>query len=131
MTDREIETAGARLCVRDTGDSEVALLFLHYWGGSSATWRLVTDSLDDRLRCVAIDQRGWGRSIVTDGRYDLSAMADDVEAIVSGLNLSRYVLVGHSMGGKVAQIVAVRRPNALSGLVLVAPAPPAPSAPAA
>jgi 3-oxoadipate enol-lactonase len=53
-------------------------------------------------------------------------MADDAETVARALNLSRYVLVGHSMGGKVAQIVAKRRPDGLVGLVLVAPAPPTP-----
>jgi pimeloyl-ACP methyl ester carboxylesterase len=53
-------------------------------------------------------------------------MADDAEAVVHALGLHRYVLVGHSMGGKVAQIVATRRPKELLGMVLVAPAPPTP-----
>jgi pimeloyl-ACP methyl ester carboxylesterase len=53
-------------------------------------------------------------------------MADDAEAVARTLGLSRYALVGHSMGGKVAQIVATRRPDGLMGLVLVAPAPPTP-----
>ena len=75
---------------------------------------------------IVLDQRGWGHSVAMDGRYDLVAMADDVEAVVQTLGLMRYVLVGHSMGGKVAQIVAARRPTGLLGLVLVAPAPPTP-----
>jgi 3-oxoadipate enol-lactonase len=53
-------------------------------------------------------------------------MADDAEAVARTLELSSYVLVGHSMGGKVAQIVATRRPDGLMGLLLVAPAPPTP-----
>jgi pimeloyl-ACP methyl ester carboxylesterase len=65
-------------------------------------------------------------AIATDGRYDLAAMADDAQGVVKALGLHRYVLVGHSMGGKVAQIVAARRPASLLGLVLVAPAPPTP-----
>ena len=77
-------------------------------------------------RCVALDQRGWGRTRVEDGRYDLNAMADDVQAVAVALGLRRYVLVGHSMGGKVAQMVAKREPAGLRGLVLVAPAPPTP-----
>lgn len=64
--------------------------------------------------------------MATDGRYDLVAMADDVMAIIRQLNLGRVVLVGHSMGGKIAQIVAARRPPQLVGLVLVAPSPPTP-----
>jgi pimeloyl-ACP methyl ester carboxylesterase len=86
----------------------------------------VIDRIDGRARCVAVDQRGWGESIATDGRYDLAAMADVVQGVVAALGLQRYVLVGHSMGGKVAQIVAATRPASLLGLVLVAPAPPTP-----
>ena len=53
-------------------------------------------------------------------------MADDVEAVAHAFGLKRYALVGHSMGGKVAQIVAARSPVGLVGLVLIAPAPPTP-----
>ena len=73
-----------------------------------------------------MNQRGWGGSLATDGRYDLGAMADDVVAIIEHLGLMHVVLVGHSMGGKVAQIVAAKKLPQLAGLVLVAPAPPVP-----
>ncbi|SNY38499.1 Serine aminopeptidase, S33 [Paractinoplanes atraurantiacus] len=52
-------------------------------------------------------------------------MAQDVREAVAGL--SEYVLVGHSMGGKVAQLVAAGQPDGLTGLVLVAPAPAEPA----
>jgi pimeloyl-ACP methyl ester carboxylesterase len=48
--------------------------------------------------------------------------------VIQELNLKRYVLVGHSMGGKIAQLMASRRPTGLAGLVLVAPSPPSPMA---
>jgi 3-oxoadipate enol-lactonase len=126
MSDRVINTNGAAIRVEESGAGEPALIFLHYWGGSSRTWRGVIDRLDGRRRCIALDQRGWGASTAMDGRYDLPAMADDVEAVTRHLGLGRYALVGHSMGGKVAQIVAARRPKELVGLVLIAPAPPMP-----
>jgi pimeloyl-ACP methyl ester carboxylesterase len=111
MSDRVINSSGAAIHVRESGAGEPALLFLHYWGGSSRTWRDVIDRLGGRPRCVAIDQRGWGGSVASDGRYDLHAMADDVEAVARELVPGRYVLVGHSMGGKVAQIVAATGPR--------------------
>jgi len=126
MSDRVINTNGAAIRVEESGAGEPALIFLHYWGGSSRTWRIVIDRLGVWCRSIILDQRGWGASIATDGRYDLSVMADDVEAVARQLGLGRYVLVGHSMGGKVAQIVAARRPKELVGLVLIAPAPPTP-----
>jgi pimeloyl-ACP methyl ester carboxylesterase len=121
-----IDTNGATIQVTDEGAGEPALVFLHYWGGSSRTWHAVIERLAGQAHCIALDQRGWGKSIATDGRYDLAAMADDVEVVTQRLSLNRFILVGHSMGGKVAQIVAGRRPTGLMGLVLVAPAPPTP-----
>lgn len=126
MTDRIIPTRGARIACTDWGTGATAFLFLHYWGGSSRTWAGVIAGLEASARCVALDARGWGRSEALDGRYDLDAMADDVEDVAAALELARYVLVGHSMGGKVAQVVAARGVSRLAGLVLVAPAPPDP-----
>jgi pimeloyl-ACP methyl ester carboxylesterase len=126
MSHRIVNTNGAAIQVAVSGAGEPALVFLHYWGGSSRTWQKVIDQLDGKPRSIALDQRGWGDSVITDGRYDLAAMADDVEAVGQILGLREYVLVGHSMGGKVAQIVAARQPEELAGLVLVAPAPPTP-----
>lgn len=124
MSEHVIETRGARIACIDRGAGETALLFLHYWGGSARTWTRVVDELEAEARCLAIDQRGWGRSASLDGRYDLEAMADDIEDVVCALGLTQVVLVGHSMGGKVAQIVAARGAMVPAGLVLVAPAPP-------
>ncbi|WP_426442912.1 alpha/beta fold hydrolase [Bradyrhizobium genosp. P] len=126
MADHIINTQGAAIRVAESGAGEPALVFLHYWGGSLRTWRGVIERLGGKPRCIALDQRGWGASFATDGRYDLAAMADDVEAVARQLGLDHYVLVGHSMGGKVAQIVAGRCPKGLAGLVLIAPAPPTP-----
>ncbi|MCW6507808.1 alpha/beta fold hydrolase [Lichenifustis flavocetrariae] len=126
MTTRTIQTRGAEIVLDDTGEAEPALIFLHYWGGSARTWSPVVARLPDGARKVAINQRGWGGSRATDGAYDLQALGDDVMDIVETLGIGRYVLVGHSMGGKVAQILAGRRARGLLGLVLVAPAPPTP-----
>lgn len=126
MSKRMVHTNGAAIQLTESGADEPALVFLHYWGGSSRTWQKVIERLGGKVHTIALDQRGWGGSIVTDGRYDLAAMAEDSQAVVRALGLTRYVLVGHSMGGKVVQIVAARRPEGLLGMVLIAPAPPTP-----
>lgn len=123
---RFIETKTARLHILESGVGEPAFLFLHYWGGSGRTWHRVIHELGDDAHTIMLDQRDWGKSAALDGRHDLAAMADDVGDVVASLGLQRYVLVGHSMGGKVAQLFALRRPTDLAGLVLVAPAPPTP-----
>lgn len=126
MANRIIPTRGAHIACTDRDEGKTAFVFLHYWGGSSRTWAGVIAGLAASARCVALDARGWGRSEALDGRYDLNAMADDVEDVAAALELERYALVGHSMGGKVAQVVAARGASPVAGLVLVAPAPPGP-----
>ena len=117
---------GIQLNVLDQGQGEPALLFLHYWGGSSRTWDLVIDRLETDFRCIAYDQRGWGDSDKPETGYSMQNLADDAEALIQSLRLSRYVLIGHSMGGKAAQLLASKRPEGLEALILVAPAPPTP-----
>jgi pimeloyl-ACP methyl ester carboxylesterase len=121
-----IVSNGIELHVEQRGAGAPALVFLHYWGGSSRTWRHVVEELTPEFRTVAIDQRGWGRSDAPASGYALANMADDAQAVIEALDLERYILVGHSMGGKVAQLIASRHPSGLMGLVLVAPAPPTP-----
>jgi pimeloyl-ACP methyl ester carboxylesterase len=112
--------------VLDIGAGQPTLVFLHYWGGSARTWALVTSRLSAAFRCVAYDQRGWGASDAPSGGYSIRDLAGDATRIIRVLKLDRYVLVGHSTGGKVAQFLASQRPAGLEGLVLVAPASPTP-----
>ncbi|MEU0395736.1 alpha/beta fold hydrolase [Streptomyces sp. NPDC006208] len=103
-----------------------ALVFLHYWGGSHRTWRPVIEHLSPTQTFVSYDHRGWGESTQVPGPYGIEQLADDAERVIDELDHGEYVVVGHSMGGKVAQVLASRRPAGLKGVVLVAPAPPAP-----
>jgi pimeloyl-ACP methyl ester carboxylesterase len=121
-----VETNGVVLNVEQRGAGAPALVFLHYWGGSSRTWRRVVELLAPEFRTVAIDQRGWGKSEAPATGYALADMADDALAVIEALDLERYILVGHSMGGKVAQLIASRHPVGLIGVALVAPSPPSP-----
>lgn len=123
-----IKANDLELHVEQRGAGGPALVFLHYWGGSSRTWQHVVDALSPDYRTVAIDQRGWGKSAAPESGYALGDLADDVLALVDALALESYILVGHSMGGKAAQLAASRRPRGLRGLVLVAPTPPTPLA---
>lgn len=121
-----IKTNGVELNVDLRGKRDTTLLYLHYWGGSARTWRAVTDALPDDVAHAAVDLRGWGDSGKPDAGYGLADLAADVRGVIDALALERYVLVGHSMGGKLAQYMASDRPAGLVGLVLVAPSPPLP-----
>lgn len=124
----KIASNGIHINVDEKGSGELALVFLHYWGGSLRTWKHVTTALAGSYRTVATDHRGWGESDAPVKGYALADLADDAAGVIKALDLRRYILVGHSMGGKVAQLLASRRPEGLVGLVLVASAPPSPLA---
>ncbi|RKP57716.1 alpha/beta fold hydrolase [Pararobbsia silviterrae] len=122
----KIHSNGTQIHVTQRGNGALALVFLHYYGGSSRTWDGVADALAEQNRIVAIDHRGWGDSDAPADGYRIADLAADAQGVIEALGLQRYVLVGHSMGGKVAQRIASDRPRGLEGLVLVAPSPPSP-----
>jgi pimeloyl-ACP methyl ester carboxylesterase len=124
----KIASNGIRIHVEEQGSGDFALVFLHYYGGSSRTWDKVIAALPKSYRTFAMDHRGWGESDAPASGYGLADLADDAQGVIEALELNRFVLIGHSMGGKVAQLMASRRPNGLAGLVLVAPSPPQPMA---
>lgn len=121
-----VDVENGQLSVQSRDGDAPVLIFLHYWGGSRRTWMPVIERLDPGQAFVAYDQRGWGESAELPGPYDMAQLADDAQKVIDTLGDAAYVLVGHSMGGKVAQLLAARKPAGLSGVVLVAPAPPAP-----
>jgi pimeloyl-ACP methyl ester carboxylesterase len=122
----KIRVGTLEIFAEEDGEGSPALVFLHYWGGSRRTWSEVIAQLSKRFRCIAVDLRGWGRSDRPASDYNLFAQADDVEGVIAALMVKDFVLVGHSMGGKIAQILAGRRPVGLRAVVLIAPAPPTP-----
>ncbi|CAN5791358.1 hypothetical protein BH11PSE13_BH11PSE13_07450 [soil metagenome] len=104
---------------------------LHALGGSARAWDEVVACIGDGFESVAIDLPGFGAAqTATD--LNVSGMADYVAAAVRMRGASRWLLIGHSMGGKIASIVAARalagEPGlfGLAGVVLLAGSPPSP-----
>jgi len=89
-----------------------------------ATWIPQLHQLARHHRVVAVGQRGHGQSIAGHDDYSLERLAADLTEVLGALEVSGAVLVGHSMGGMVAQLMALEDPEAtaarVAGLVLVA-----------
>lgn len=102
------------------------VILLHHFGDSARSWNLVVDRLGEALPTLALDLPGFGDAAAAAGPYTVDAYADFVEAEMRVRGLGDTVLVGHSMGGKVALALAARRPAGLRSLVLLAPSPPTP-----
>jgi len=82
--------------------------------------------LSTGFRCISYSYRGWSGSDAPIEGYALLDLAHDTEEIICALGLTSYVLVGHSMGGKISQLLASQHPAGLEKLILVAPAAPTP-----
>src|SRR6202522_2426381 len=121
-----IRVANLQIYAEETGEGSPALVFAHYWGGSRRAWSEVIARLSNRFRCIALGPRGGGKSDRQTDDYSLFAQADYVAGVIESLDVKDFVLIGHSMGGKIAQIVAGGRPDGLRAVVLVATATPQP-----
>jgi pimeloyl-ACP methyl ester carboxylesterase len=71
-----------------------------------------------RFRCIAVDNRGSGRSGKPDGPYTLEQMAADAVAVLDAEGAGRAHVVGHSMGSSIAQVLAVLHPDRVRTLTL-------------
>ncbi|QZZ23313.1 alpha/beta hydrolase [Leptothermofonsia sichuanensis E412] len=95
---------------------------LHGFLGSSHCWRSLTEQLQSDFRCISLDLLGFGDSAKPVLRYDVATEVAFVRAFVEALELSPCAVVGHSFGGWVASAYALAYPEAVSKLILVAPA---------
>ena len=104
-----------------------AVLALHYWAGAGHEFDALHPLLPPGTTLFAPDLPGFGAQGAPAGfDYSVGAYADWVAAFVAEKKLTDYVLVGHSMGGKVALALAATRPAGLRRLVLLSPSPPSP-----
>ncbi|MBC8083089.1 MAG: alpha/beta hydrolase [Hymenobacter sp.] len=99
---------------------------LHYWAGAGREWQAVATLLRPEYAVLAPDLGGFGDAPVTEGGYSVDAYASQVAGFIEAQQLAKYVLVGHSMGGKVALALAARQPAGLVGVALLSPSPPTP-----
>ena len=111
---------GVRLHYELHGSDGEPLVFVHGYTGDITDWRFQLPEFSRTHRVLVLDHRGHGQSEAPADRsaYTILNMADDVEALVTHVGFDRYHLLGHSMGGGVAQEIALRSPARLLSLTL-------------
>lgn len=100
------------------------ILFLHRFGGSSHSWDDVLARLGPGFEVATPDLPGFGSAAGAVGPFDIAAYADAAGSALDAMTSKKLLVVGHSMGGKIALALAARRPARLAGLVLLSPSPP-------
>jgi len=106
-----------KLFYRELGEGD-PLMILHGLFGFSDNWQTHAKKLAEYYRVILVDLRNHGRSDWSDD-FSYEIMADDVLKLCDDLNIEDLILVGHSMGGKVAMQVAKKREELLEKLVVV------------
>jgi len=107
----------------ETQGSGAPLLLINGLGSDRSEWLFQLPAFAERLRVVAFDNRGAGGSESPPGPYSTAQMADDAAALLDHLQVDRAHVLGVSMGGMVAQEVALRHTHRVRRLVLACTAP--------
>jgi pimeloyl-ACP methyl ester carboxylesterase len=105
--------------VSGKSDAEVTVLFVHCWMCNRSFWDSQLPALAKDYRTLTLDLPGHGEATSERATWTVSAFGDDVAGLVRDLDLSKVVLVGHSMGGPVSLRAAAQLPGRVLGIVAV------------
>ena len=115
------ETNGFKIHYTRTGGGKPPLILLHGLAANGACWTPLARALGGEYDVIMPDARGHGKSSAPDRGYRYDDHANDVAGLIRALSLSPPILLGHSMGGMTAAVVASRKPHLLSDLILADP----------
>ena len=123
MKERFLKIAGADVYIADSEKGEKCVVLLHGYLESLRVWDDFVGLLTDKVRVVAIDIPGHGRSSNIASVHTMELMADVVAGVLDALEIKKVTLVGHSMGGYVALAFCAAHAERLDGLVLLSSSP--------
>jgi|1186.fasta_scaffold18966_2 pimeloyl-ACP methyl ester carboxylesterase len=122
MSSGSIPGPAGTLALDDGGQGGVPVVLAHSLAGTSGHWSRQLQHLRSSRRAVAFDFRAHGASEPARNHdYSISGLAGDLAAVVDGLGVRRFVLVGHSLGGGVALTYAGAHADRVAGLLLLDP----------
>ncbi|MBO1515237.1 alpha/beta fold hydrolase [Metabacillus bambusae] len=125
----QIELNGLTFQYRESGEpSAPPLVALHALGKSAESWDHVASVLSEKYHVLALDQRGHGGSART-STYSFELMCDDLLHFANALNLEKFTLIGHSMGGTVSYLFSEKFPSKVERLIVEDTPPPFPDKP--
>jgi pimeloyl-ACP methyl ester carboxylesterase len=106
------------------GSGPANVLVLHGWYGDETMLDPLVPSLSlEKFTYCSVAYRGYGASRGLSGIYSLDEIADDALDVARSLGWKEFSLVGHSMGGKVAQMILLRAPQSVQRIVAITPVP--------
>lgn len=118
-SEKTVLVFGAKITYVEAGDpAKPNVILLHGLGGSSANWQLTIPALSQNFHVIALDQIGFGKSDKPFLKYRVGTYADFLDKFMSELKIEKASLVGNSMGGWVAGLMAIKYPGRVQKIVL-------------
>jgi esterase len=111
-----------QLNYKKLGESGSTIIILHGLLGSLDNWQTIAKQLAENHQVFIVDQRNHGRSPHTD-EMNYEVLANDAYEFCVQQNISKATIIGHSMGGKVAMLLALQHPSLIEKLLVVDIAP--------
>ena len=115
------EANGINIHYLRTGGDKPPVVLLHGLMTNGACWTPLARALEEEYDVIMPDARGHGNSSAPAQGYCYDNLANDVLSLIDAFGLATPVLIGHSMGGMTAALIASRNPKRLRGLVLADP----------
>lgn len=116
-----VPTRDITMYYEDAGQGQ-PLVLIRGLGSDLQAWALQVPALAKHFRVITFDNRGAGRTGSPDKPYTIEGMADDLAFLLTALNIEKASVLGYSMGGMIAQEFALKYPNRLDKLILLATA---------
>jgi 3-oxoadipate enol-lactonase len=114
---KAIDVNGVQTAYLDQGLGDPVVLVHGLGGTATAIFKHLLAPLSGRHHVVAYDLRGSGRSSVTPGPYTVELLAEDLDALLTALDLDAVMLIGHSLGGGIVLEYAATRPDRVRAVV--------------
>lgn len=119
---KTIQLKDANIAYVDEGTGDNTIIFIHGLGSYLRAWDKNIPELSKKYRCIAIDLPGYGKSSKEIHPGSMEFYADVVAQLINKLELKNVTLAGHSMGGQISMVFALKYPTLVKNLVLVDPA---------
>lgn len=113
-----VDSNGCQIYYQIKGEGTPLILLMGF-GADGDVWEKHLAVYEKHFKCIVLDNRGVGKSGQPQGPYSTTMMADDTIAVMDHLNIESAQVAGISMGGAIAQSLALNHPNRVSSLCLI------------
>ncbi len=119
-----IKQSAFNLLFDEKKNGEIPIVFLHGFTGSADDWLFIFDKLSDKVFPLALDLPGHGKSINLENEYyNIENFDEVIIETIKEFSFEKIILVGYSMGGRIAYQFAVKHPEILTGLIIESATP--------